>query len=137
MADAEVGSGFNPPAIPFISKPSTLKAENYQEFNLCISAKKKNNTYKFKEHTFSNGSPKDILEWEKKMQKVVKYKPVDMTEGKFNLVEAILKGGALMHWLKFKWVEVARMSKNPNVPGNTPMADDELCNIYTKWSNMI
>ena len=69
MADAEVGSDFDPPIIPFIPKASTLKIENSQEFNLCISATKKDNTYKFKAHTFSNGSPKDILEWEKKWQR--------------------------------------------------------------------
>eukprot|EP00957_Ditylum_brightwellii_P155173 11812648-Ditylum_brightwellii.AAC.2 len=62
MADAEVGSGFDPPAIPFIPKSSTLKVKNSQEFNLCISATKKGNTYKFKVHTFLNGSPEDILE---------------------------------------------------------------------------
>eukprot|EP00957_Ditylum_brightwellii_P095423 7268314-Ditylum_brightwellii.AAC.1 len=65
MADAEVGSGFDPPFIPSIPNTSTLKLENSQEFNLCISATKKDNTYKFKVHTFLNGSPKDILEWEK------------------------------------------------------------------------
>eukprot|EP00957_Ditylum_brightwellii_P000502 38771-Ditylum_brightwellii.AAC.1 len=48
------------------------------------------------------------------MQKIAKCKLVDMVEGKFNLVETILKGDALTHWLKFKWVEVARKSKNPN-----------------------
>eukprot|EP00957_Ditylum_brightwellii_P159867 12169228-Ditylum_brightwellii.AAC.1 len=80
MADAEVGSGFNPPVIPFIPKTSTLKVKNSQEFNICISATKKDNTYKFKVHTFSNGSPKYILEWEKKMQKLIKCKPVDTAE---------------------------------------------------------
>eukprot|EP00957_Ditylum_brightwellii_P188026 14314643-Ditylum_brightwellii.AAC.1 len=48
------------------------------------------------------------------MQKIVKCKPMNMVEGKFDLVEAILKGDALTHWLEFKWVEVARMSKNSN-----------------------
>eukprot|EP00957_Ditylum_brightwellii_P007299 554555-Ditylum_brightwellii.AAC.1 len=48
------------------------------------------------------------------MQKIVKCKPVDMSEGKFDLVEAILKGDALMHWLKFKRVEIVWISKNPN-----------------------
>eukprot|EP00957_Ditylum_brightwellii_P092485 7042651-Ditylum_brightwellii.AAC.1 len=80
MADTEVGSGFDPPVIPFIPKPSTLKIKNSQEFNLCIFATKKNNTYKFKVHTFSNGSPKDILEWEKKMLNTIKCKPVDTAE---------------------------------------------------------
>eukprot|EP00957_Ditylum_brightwellii_P182325 13890149-Ditylum_brightwellii.AAC.1 len=61
-------------------KPSTLKIENSQEFNLCISSTKTDNTYKFKAHTFSNGSPKDILGWEKKMQKILKCKPVDTAE---------------------------------------------------------
>eukprot|EP00957_Ditylum_brightwellii_P159868 12169229-Ditylum_brightwellii.AAC.1 len=74
MADAEVRSGFDPPAVHFIPKTSTLKVENSQEFNLHIFAIKKDNTYKFKAHTFLNGSPKDILEWEKKMQKIVKFK---------------------------------------------------------------
>eukprot|EP00957_Ditylum_brightwellii_P190243 14480615-Ditylum_brightwellii.AAC.1 len=52
MTDAEVGSGFDAPVIHFIPKPSTLKVENSQEFNLCISTAKKDNTYKFKAHTF-------------------------------------------------------------------------------------
>eukprot|EP00957_Ditylum_brightwellii_P205794 15345481-Ditylum_brightwellii.AAC.1 len=95
MEDAEVGCGFDPLAIPFIFKPSTLKTENPQEFNLCIIATNNNLTYKFKAHTFANGSPEDMLEWEEKMQKIVKYKQVYMTEGKFDLMEAILKGDAL------------------------------------------
>eukprot|EP00957_Ditylum_brightwellii_P144631 11017859-Ditylum_brightwellii.AAC.1 len=70
MADAEVGSGFDPPVIPFIPNLSPLKLENSQEFNLCIFATKKDDTYKFKSHTFSNCSPENILQWEKKMQKI-------------------------------------------------------------------
>eukprot|EP00957_Ditylum_brightwellii_P181155 13798840-Ditylum_brightwellii.AAC.1 len=54
--------------------------ENSQEFNLCIFVTKKDNTYKLKVHTFSNGSPEDILEWEKKMMKIIKCKPVDTAE---------------------------------------------------------
>eukprot|EP00957_Ditylum_brightwellii_P157408 11980505-Ditylum_brightwellii.AAC.1 len=50
-AGAEVGSGFDPLAIPFIPKISTLKVENSQEFNLCIFATKKDNTYNSKAHT--------------------------------------------------------------------------------------
>eukprot|EP00957_Ditylum_brightwellii_P149284 11369751-Ditylum_brightwellii.AAC.1 len=46
------------------------------------------------------------------MQKIVKCKLVDMAEGKFSLVEAILEGDALMYELKLKWVEVAGTSKN-------------------------
>eukprot|EP00957_Ditylum_brightwellii_P208462 15357574-Ditylum_brightwellii.AAC.1 len=113
-ADAEIGSSFDPSAIPFIPKASTLKIGNSQESNLCIPTTKKDKTYKFKAHIFSNGSPKDILEWEKKMMRIVKYKPVDTAEGKFDLVEVILEGDALTHWLKFKGVEVACMSKNPD-----------------------
>eukprot|EP00957_Ditylum_brightwellii_P196523 14973651-Ditylum_brightwellii.AAC.1 len=101
MTDAEVGSGFDPPVIPFIPKTSTFKVENSQEFNLCISATKKDNTNKFKAHTFLNGSPKDILEWEKKMQKMVKCKPVDTAED-------------------------AMMSKKPNVSDTASL---EMCNI--------
>ena len=71
MADAKVGSGFDPPVICFIPKPSTLKVENSQEFNLCIFTTKKDNTYKFKAHTFLNGSPEDILEWEKKCRRLL------------------------------------------------------------------
>eukprot|EP00957_Ditylum_brightwellii_P026761 2024496-Ditylum_brightwellii.AAC.1 len=140
MADAEVESGFNPPAIPFIPKSSTLKLRT------------------IKSSTFASPPP-------------TRCKLVDKTAGKFDLVEAILEGAALMHWLKFKWVEIAGIRKNhdstdmpllgkyylcnhikkPNnlsikntparlchvnsmlarflVPGNNPMEDDELCNI--------
>eukprot|EP00957_Ditylum_brightwellii_P209017 15359900-Ditylum_brightwellii.AAC.1 len=91
------------------------------------------------------------------MLKIAKYKLVDKVEGKFNIVEAILKGDALTHGLKFKRVEVVRTTylcnyiKKPNklsikntavrlrningmmarflAPGNNLMADDELCNI--------
>eukprot|EP00957_Ditylum_brightwellii_P101826 7760586-Ditylum_brightwellii.AAC.1 len=125
MADAEVGSGFDPPAIPFIPNPSALKVENSQEFNLHISAVKKDNTYKFKAHTFENGSSKDIQEWEKKMQKVVKCKLVDTLEGKFNQVEEILEGYALTHWLEFKQVEVVRMRKNSDSTDTPPLG---MCN---------
>eukprot|EP00957_Ditylum_brightwellii_P111844 8530517-Ditylum_brightwellii.AAC.1 len=97
MADAEVGSDFDPLAIHFIPKPSTLKTENLQEFNLCITATNKKSTYKFKAHTFTNGSPEDVLEWEKNMQTTVKCKPADMVEGKFNFVEALLEEDVLTH----------------------------------------
>eukprot|EP00957_Ditylum_brightwellii_P016500 1240020-Ditylum_brightwellii.AAC.1 len=101
MADDEVGSGFDAPTIPFIPKPPTFKTENSQEFNLCITATNKNVTYKFKAHTLANGSPKDVLGWEKIMQKIMKCKLVDMAKSKFDLMEAILEGDALMHWLEF------------------------------------
>eukprot|EP00957_Ditylum_brightwellii_P089360 6803816-Ditylum_brightwellii.AAC.1 len=60
----------------------------------------------------------------KKIQKIIKCKPVDMAEGKFDLVEVILEGYALTHWLEFKWVEVARTSKNSN---GTDTALLEMC----------
>jgi hypothetical protein len=63
--DAESGSGFDPPAIPFIPKASSLKTENAQEFTLRVSPTEKQPTYKYKAITFSNGSPEDVLEWEK------------------------------------------------------------------------
>eukprot|EP00957_Ditylum_brightwellii_P067426 5118287-Ditylum_brightwellii.AAC.1 len=53
-----------------------------------------------------------MLEWEKKMKKVVKHKPVDTAEGQFDLVEALLKGDALTHWMEFKHVETMHISKN-------------------------
>eukprot|EP00957_Ditylum_brightwellii_P204706 15340475-Ditylum_brightwellii.AAC.1 len=46
------------------------------------------------------------------MQRIVKYKPVNLEERKFDLVEALLKGYALTHWLEFKQVETAQASKN-------------------------
>eukprot|EP00957_Ditylum_brightwellii_P170926 13009457-Ditylum_brightwellii.AAC.1 len=48
------------------------------------------------------------------MNKVVKCKPVDMAEGKFNLVEALLKADALTHWMEFKHVETLCISKRPD-----------------------
>eukprot|EP00957_Ditylum_brightwellii_P093138 7091194-Ditylum_brightwellii.AAC.1 len=51
----------------------------------------KNSIYKYKTFIFLNGTPKDVLEWEKTMYKVVKCKPVDTAEGKFDLVEALLE----------------------------------------------
>eukprot|EP00957_Ditylum_brightwellii_P027194 2055679-Ditylum_brightwellii.AAC.1 len=59
------------------------------------------------------------------MQKIVKCKPVDMAEGKFNLVKAILEGGALTHWLKFKQIEVVQTSKNSNGMDMAPLG---MCN---------
>eukprot|EP00957_Ditylum_brightwellii_P067547 5127946-Ditylum_brightwellii.AAC.1 len=67
--DAESGSGFNSPAIPFIPRASNLKLENAQEFSLQVSLAEKKSTYKYKAVTFSNGSPDDVLEWEKKLSK--------------------------------------------------------------------
>eukprot|EP00957_Ditylum_brightwellii_P147560 11237778-Ditylum_brightwellii.AAC.1 len=60
------------------------------------------------------------------MQKIVKCKPVDMMEGKFDLVEVILEGDALTHWLKFKQVEIAWMSENPNSMDTPPLG---MCNL--------
>ncbi len=65
--EAESGDGFDPPAIPFIPVKSSLKTESSQEFSLSVTPdqKKKSSTYKFKAPTFANGSPEDLLEWEK------------------------------------------------------------------------
>ena len=82
--DAESGSGFDPPAIPFIPKALSLKTENAQEFTLRISPTAKKSTYKYKAITFCNQSPEDVLEWEKKLYKVIKNKPVDAADGHFN-----------------------------------------------------
>eukprot|EP00957_Ditylum_brightwellii_P015540 1171940-Ditylum_brightwellii.AAC.1 len=48
------------------------------------------------------------------MKKVVKCKPVDMAEEQFDLVEALLEGDALTHWIEFKHVEAMRVSKKSN-----------------------
>eukprot|EP00957_Ditylum_brightwellii_P180842 13777543-Ditylum_brightwellii.AAC.1 len=53
-----------------------------------------------------------MLEWEKKLSRVIKNKPVDVADGCFDLVEALLKGDALTHWQEFKRVEMSRTSKN-------------------------
>eukprot|EP00957_Ditylum_brightwellii_P113100 8625562-Ditylum_brightwellii.AAC.1 len=113
-SDAEKGSGFDPPAIPFTCKVTTLKLDNAQEFNLCVSSTSKQSTYKFKAHTFANGTADDVLDWEKWLAIVIKNKPIETAESKFDLVEAILEGDALTHWQEFKRVEIARILKNPN-----------------------
>eukprot|EP00957_Ditylum_brightwellii_P013652 1029107-Ditylum_brightwellii.AAC.2 len=59
------------------------------------------------------------------MQKIVKCKLVGTVEGKFDLVEAILEGDALTHWLKFKQIEVVRTSKYPDGLGTAPLG---MCN---------
>eukprot|EP00957_Ditylum_brightwellii_P061752 4686160-Ditylum_brightwellii.AAC.1 len=46
------------------------------------------------------------------MQSIIKCKQVEKAEGMFNLVEALLEGDALTHWLEFKQVETACTSKN-------------------------
>eukprot|EP00957_Ditylum_brightwellii_P166626 12683821-Ditylum_brightwellii.AAC.1 len=57
----------------------------------------KNSIYKYKSSTFLDGMLEDVLEWEKKMNKVVKCKLMDTAERKFDLVEALLEGDALTH----------------------------------------
>eukprot|EP00957_Ditylum_brightwellii_P084242 6405809-Ditylum_brightwellii.AAC.1 len=44
-SDAERGSGFDPPAIPFILKATTLKTDNMQEFNLRVTLGKHQKMY--------------------------------------------------------------------------------------------
>eukprot|EP00957_Ditylum_brightwellii_P148220 11285956-Ditylum_brightwellii.AAC.1 len=70
--DTESSSSFDPLAIPFIPRASSLKTESAQEFTLWVSLTKKKSTSKYKSITFCNGSPEDILEWEKKLSKVIK-----------------------------------------------------------------
>eukprot|EP00957_Ditylum_brightwellii_P031398 2380453-Ditylum_brightwellii.AAC.1 len=84
MANAEIGSSFVLPVIPFISKA----------------------------HAFCDRSPKDVLEWAKNMWKVVKCKSVDIAEGMFDLVEALFEGDALTHWQEYKHIETMFTSKN-------------------------
>eukprot|EP00957_Ditylum_brightwellii_P163757 12466885-Ditylum_brightwellii.AAC.1 len=100
--DAESSSGFDPLAIPIIPRASSLKTENTQEFTLRVFPTKKKSTYKYKTITFCIGSSEDILEWEKKLSKVIKNKPVDAADGHSNLVEALLEGDTLTHWQEFK-----------------------------------
>eukprot|EP00957_Ditylum_brightwellii_P056642 4293336-Ditylum_brightwellii.AAC.1 len=118
--DTESGSGFDPPAIPFIPRASSLKMENAQEFTLWVSPTKKKLTYKNKAISFCNGSPEDILEWEKKLSKVIKNKHVDAADGRFDLVEALLEGDAITHWQEFKRVETSRIPKNPDIMDTAP-----------------
>eukprot|EP00957_Ditylum_brightwellii_P088943 6772921-Ditylum_brightwellii.AAC.1 len=61
-SDGEKGSKLDLLAIPFIPKATTLKMDNAQEFNLCVSPISKQSTNKFKAHIFSNGMAKDVLE---------------------------------------------------------------------------
>eukprot|EP00957_Ditylum_brightwellii_P025354 1917625-Ditylum_brightwellii.AAC.1 len=61
-SDAKVGSSFDLSAIPFALKATTLKAENSQEFSLCMTVFNKNLIYKCKVFTFSNGTLEDLLE---------------------------------------------------------------------------
>eukprot|EP00957_Ditylum_brightwellii_P050540 3833022-Ditylum_brightwellii.AAC.1 len=97
-SDMEKGSRFNPPAIPFMFKATRLKINNVQEFNLCVSLTSKQSTYKFKACTFSNGMAEDVLEWRKQFAIVIKNESIKTAKSKFDLVEAILGGNALMHW---------------------------------------
>eukprot|EP00957_Ditylum_brightwellii_P188577 14355994-Ditylum_brightwellii.AAC.1 len=108
------GEQIQSPAIPFIRKATTLKLDNVQEFNLCVSPASKQSTYKFKAHTFANGTAEDVLGWEKWLVIVIKNKPIKTAKSKFDLVEAILEGDALTHWQEFKRVEIAWIPKNLN-----------------------
>eukprot|EP00957_Ditylum_brightwellii_P195097 14865160-Ditylum_brightwellii.AAC.1 len=67
-----------------------------------------------------------MLEWEKKMQKIIKCKLVDPVEHKFNLVKAILEGYTLIHWLEFKQVEIAQISKSLDGTDMPPLG---MCNL--------
>eukprot|EP00957_Ditylum_brightwellii_P068736 5217561-Ditylum_brightwellii.AAC.1 len=71
-SNVEKGSGFNPPAILFIPKATTLQIDNAQEFNLCVSLTSKQSTYKFRAYMFLNRTAKDVLEWEKRLAIVIK-----------------------------------------------------------------
>eukprot|EP00957_Ditylum_brightwellii_P202550 15330648-Ditylum_brightwellii.AAC.1 len=71
-SNAEKGIGFNPPAIPFIPKATTLKTDDAQEFNLCVSLMSKKSTYKLKAYTFSNGTAEDVLERGKRLAIIMK-----------------------------------------------------------------
>eukprot|EP00957_Ditylum_brightwellii_P088041 6706522-Ditylum_brightwellii.AAC.1 len=113
-SDTEKGSGFDPPAIPFIHKATLLKTDNAQEFNLHVSLTSKQLVYKFKAYTFSNGMAEDVLEWGKWLAIVIKNKPIEIAKSKFDLVEAILEGDALTHWHEFKCVEITWIPKNPD-----------------------
>eukprot|EP00957_Ditylum_brightwellii_P009160 692971-Ditylum_brightwellii.AAC.1 len=61
-SDVERGSGFDPPAILFIPKATTLKiADSAQEFNLLVTLASKQSTYKFKAYTCLSRTTKDVL----------------------------------------------------------------------------
>eukprot|EP00957_Ditylum_brightwellii_P023925 1803652-Ditylum_brightwellii.AAC.1 len=78
-------------------------------------------TYTFKMCTFSNRSPEDVLEWEKKMQNIFKCKLVDTVEKKFDIVEVFLEEDTLTHWLEFKQVETMHTNKNLDRTGTVPL----------------
>eukprot|EP00957_Ditylum_brightwellii_P189880 14455401-Ditylum_brightwellii.AAC.1 len=119
MTDAEVGSVFEPPVIPFISKPSTLEVDSH-ESNLCISATTKDNTYKFKVHTFSNDSPKDILVWEEKFRRLLSVSQWTWWKKPNKL--SIKNTAARLR-------DVNGMFAKFLAPENNPMVGDELYNI--------
>eukprot|EP00957_Ditylum_brightwellii_P172652 13142818-Ditylum_brightwellii.AAC.1 len=60
------------------------------------------------------------------MQKSMKCKLVDTANGKFYLIEALHEGDALMHWLKYKQVEIAWARKNPDGMDTPPLG---MCNL--------
>eukprot|EP00957_Ditylum_brightwellii_P075497 5738334-Ditylum_brightwellii.AAC.1 len=76
-SDAERGSGFDPPAILFIPKATTLKTDDMQKFNLCVTLTSKQSTYKFKAYMFSNGTAEDVLEWGKWLAIIIQNKPIE------------------------------------------------------------
>eukprot|EP00957_Ditylum_brightwellii_P205244 15343006-Ditylum_brightwellii.AAC.1 len=91
MSDAEKGSGFDLLAISFIPNATMLKLDNAHEFNLCVSLTSKQSTYKFKAHTFANGTAEDVLEWGKWLAIIIKNKQIKAAKSKLDLVEVILK----------------------------------------------
>ena len=46
---------------------------------------------------------------------------MDAADGRFDLVEALLEGDALMHWQEFKRVEMPRVSKNLDGTDTSPL----------------
>eukprot|EP00957_Ditylum_brightwellii_P208874 15359349-Ditylum_brightwellii.AAC.1 len=155
--NAESGSGFDPPAIPFIPRASSLKLENAQEFSLWVSPAEKKSTYKYKAVTFSNGSPEDEFKqvetsrtsknpdgrdtdpkgvcdetFKVCLQELKKhYFPKDLARlQKAYLCNHIHKPNELsIKNTAARLRDVNDMLARFPAPDNNPMADDELCSI--------
>eukprot|EP00957_Ditylum_brightwellii_P076243 5795735-Ditylum_brightwellii.AAC.1 len=92
-----VPTAFDPPAILFIPKATTLKTDNVQEFNLCNGQRC---TGVGKTVSYSN-----------------KNKPIETAKSKFDLVETMLEDNALMHWQEFRCIKIVQIPKNPDRTG--------------------
>lgn len=92
--DCNRGKPDERPPIPFVPQPSKLQIDSRHEFQLRINPTESKGTFKKYFYVLSTGTSEYVLNWALDVKIVLKNKPCDTAESRFDLTEVLLAGDA-------------------------------------------